>query len=300
MAVRLFHRMAARSAPAVFVCIGPRMQALVEGLFARAQSRRMESPAGAAILLVAGDIPRRAAVALDRIHDQIPPPRETVHWDGCDDPMTELLAAWARLMAGESGEPDRLPDDPPNPWKGHGDHGQGGEGMMGGVPYGRPMAMTGEDPRDGLKLDAYTMRVGPFAPMLPPGLVLELTLQGDLIASARVTEAPFPQPEDANAPRACAARLLRLLGLGPQADRLLRGTAPRSLNAVRALPVGLGAAGTGGDARTRLRGWLEGKPAEGPPPDIPRLLEGREWHEAVVLLNSWPPDTIRQAAEAAR
>src|SRR3546814_20246746 len=85
-------------------------------------------------------------------------------------------------MTGERrSEDDRLPDEPQVAWRGKGDHGQGGEGMMGGKPYGRPMAMTDEDLRDGLALDAYTACFGPFLSVLPPGLMLELTLLGDVI-----------------------------------------------------------------------------------------------------------------------
>src|SRR3546814_18792006 len=71
--------------------------------------------------------------------------------------------------------------------------------MMGGKPYGRPMAMTDEDLRDGLALDAYTACFGPFLSVLPPGLLLELTLQGDVIQSAKVLRAPFAQ-DGADAP----------------------------------------------------------------------------------------------------
>src|SRR3546814_16968041 len=110
-------------------------------------------------------------------------------------------------MTGERrSEDDLLPDEPPVAWRGKGDHGQGGEGMMGGKPYGRPMAMTAEDLRDGLALDAYTACFGPFLPMLPPGLQLELTLQGDVVQSARVRRPPAAQA-GADEPRSEARRV---------------------------------------------------------------------------------------------
>ncbi|BBI65518.1 hypothetical protein HSBAA_PA_1210 (plasmid) [Vreelandella sulfidaeris] len=63
--------------------------------------------------------------------------------------------------------------------EGEGDFGQGGEGMMGGVPYGRPMAMNmQEDISDGLTLDSLTFRLGPFFMAFPPGMAAEVTLQG--------------------------------------------------------------------------------------------------------------------------
>ena len=37
--------------------------------------------------------------------------------------------------------------------------------MTEGTPYGRPMAMTGDD-RDGLTLDQLRLRVGPFTDVL--------------------------------------------------------------------------------------------------------------------------------------
>lgn len=44
--------------------------------------------------------------------------------------------------------------------------------------------------------------------MLPPGLVSKITLQGDIVVSARVKSPPFPQAPEASAPPVCAARLL--------------------------------------------------------------------------------------------
>lgn len=62
--------------------------------------------------------------------------------------------------------------------------------MTGGVPYGRPMAGRAPD-RDGLELDQLEVRVGPFFPAFPAGLVLHLKLQGDLIQEVQVGENPF-------------------------------------------------------------------------------------------------------------
>src|SRR3546814_19198885 len=93
--------------------------------------------------------------------------------------------------------------------------------MMCGKPEGRPMAMTEEDVGDGLALDAYTACFGPFLSVLPPGLLLELTLQGDVIQSAKVLRAPFAQ-DGADEPLRRVARLLRLLGLAGAAERFLK------------------------------------------------------------------------------
>ncbi|MEX2577165.1 MAG: hypothetical protein WD382_10995 [Halofilum sp. (in: g-proteobacteria)] len=119
-----------------------------------------------------------------------------------DDPRPALCDLARGLFRGErDSEPDLLANEPPNPWRGLGDFGQGGQGMMGGTPYGRMMPMPPQaDLRDGLMLDAYTATVGPFLPTLPPGLVLEVTWQGDIIQSARLVRVPFEPPRDAAAP----------------------------------------------------------------------------------------------------
>jgi len=82
-----------------------------------------------------------------------------------------------------------LPDEDPAPWRGVGPYGQGGGGMTGGTPYGRPMAELGPD-RDGLQLDVLPLRVGPFFPHFPPGFSLDLKLAGDVLVEA----APAPNP----------------------------------------------------------------------------------------------------------
>ncbi|APX89177.1 hypothetical protein BV394_05140 [Brevirhabdus pacifica] len=295
--------LAAGAAAPIYPSIGAGMLAEVEQLFASAPGlRRAASPRDAALLLVAGDIPAEARPALDRLHDQLPHPRRTLAWKA-GEPSTQISArlneAWRDLAHGAPSEPDRLPDEPPNPWRGIGPHGQGGKGMMGGTPRGRPMAMTGADIRDGLELDRYTARVGPFAPMLPPGLTLELTLQGDVIVEAHVLSLPFPQPEEADLPALCAARMLRLLGLEGAADRMTRGHAPRAAWIRGAVPAGLGAWPGAGDARDRLDAWLSGRQEGGAPRDPARALPGLEWHEATLLLASFAPGTLRRAlAEA--
>ena len=133
--------------------------------------------------------------ALQRVHDQLPHPRATVAWrpggaaagisvarsvDGSVDAVVAALhAASASVLADPSSSTDDLlPDVDPNEWRGVGPFGQGGEGMMGGTPYGRPMAMTGDD-RDGLALDQLHLTLGPFLDALPAGLLLDVTLQGE-------------------------------------------------------------------------------------------------------------------------
>lgn len=151
------------------------------------------------------------------MHDQLAGPRRTVWWTrddarpgrtavvpdpvvvtatGADDDrmLDDLAAALAReqralLAAPGSGEPDLLPDVPPAPWRGVGPYGQGGTGMTGGVPYGRPVADRAPD-RDALELDQLPLRVGPYFPPFPAGLVLDVRLQGDVVQEALVSAVP--------------------------------------------------------------------------------------------------------------
>jgi hypothetical protein len=59
--------------------------------------------------------------------------------------------------------------------------------MTGGVPYGRPLAQRADD-RDGLKLDQLLVRVGPFLPPWPSGLLLDVRIQGDVLQSVSLPE----------------------------------------------------------------------------------------------------------------
>jgi hypothetical protein len=178
------------------------------------------SPHDADILVLAGEIPagwREAisalfeTVALPRVAIWLRPPWPSTPPDGL--PLTSD-GDWRRTLLDPSAPARQpvLPDEPPSPWRGEGDHGQGGDGMMGGKPYGRPMSMTGPDP-DGLMLGAVATSLGPFFPGLPSGLQIELTMQGDRIhAVDKVTnwydeiETDTPRVSEAFRPAMKAAR----------------------------------------------------------------------------------------------
>jgi hypothetical protein len=201
----------ARSAPArVFAIEGadaPRSAAL---LASDPDIRLVSSPRSATILLVLGVLPAELHEAAQRVHDAMPGMRRTIVWqsakgEGGSEPFVEpvrvfgespnvagvLLDAQRSLISGEvAGEPPLLPDEDPNPWRGIGPFGQGGSGMTGGVPYGRPMAETAPD-RDGLELDQLSVRAGPFFPAFAPGLALDVVLQGDVIHQLSVAPPPY-------------------------------------------------------------------------------------------------------------
>lgn len=320
MAVSGLARLATSAPAAIYPVVGKDGLAAVEDLSLHPAVSLQPTPRHASVLLVSGEIRRGDHPALRRLHDQLPHPRATLWWRTTPAPgfpqaenvegdvarAVELV--WRQLMTGERrSEDDLLPDEPPAAWRGKGDHGQGGEGMMGGKPYGRPMAMTDEDLRDGLALDAYTACFGPFLSVLPPGLLLELALQGDVVQSAKVLRAPFAQ-DGADEPLRRVARLLRLLGLAGAAERFLRAApaqtgdlrilnrALRWSGALHAIPPGLGEI-TGEDVRARLRRWW--KQAQGIASPAPLgdgrlvdLLAGLEWSEAILVANSFEYDRL--------
>ena len=344
MAIGLLRRLAARDPVAVFAAIGRGAVRRVEALALAADVEWVASPRHASVLLVAGDIRADDRQALRTVHDQLPRLRATLWWgaepfDGMsapvtlaasDDPLPHLRELRRRLWAGEcASEPDLLADEPPAPWRGVGDHGQGGKGMMGGKPYGRPMAMTADDLRDGLALDESTVRLGPFLPMLPPGLVLELTLQGDLVQRARMRRRPLATPPAAESAAQAglrhAARLLALLQLGAHAERCRRAQAAlergdavdlpglrralRRSGALVAIPSGLGRCRIGGvesDVRGRMQRWIDAESlaaieASAMEPPWLELLAGLEWQAALIVVNSFTAAQLRlvDAAEDA-
>jgi hypothetical protein len=176
--------------------------------------RLVESPRHAGVLVVAGDIAPDMAPAVRRVHDQVPEPRGVALWscgNGADlfgeeaalfvhgeKGIDEALARLHQAMTDGSRPSSPLfgPRDNPVDWKGTGDHGQGGEGMMGGKPYGRPMAMTGGDIRDGLMLGSLQFELGPFLTWMPPGFRISVTLQGDVIQEIGCKAPRLDHPSD--------------------------------------------------------------------------------------------------------
>lgn len=355
MAIAALRRLAATAPVPVFAAVGAHASDRVADLFVSGELARVASPRHAAILLIAGRVRPDDYKALRQLHDQVPQPRVTVCWGdqalpGFEDaehvlwqtdPVPTLRTLYRALMGGKRlSEPDRLPDEPPAPWRGLGEHGQGGKGMMGGTPYGRPMAMTADDSRDGLALDAFTLTLGPFFPVLPAGLVLDLTLQGDLIEQAKIVRPPLAEADphtlcEGSMPRVLAtrrlrwiARLLEVLELRAWAWRAAslakqaesgRGVSlvplrhcVRRCGVYAAIPKGLGAF-DGTDVRGRLKRWLDeaehalvggtsDASANGPVAvlraDLEKLLRGREWNEAMLVLASFAPDAMREGFES--
>ncbi len=209
--------LAAGAPAAAFVVPGRGARGKVSELRLDARLQFMESPRAATILLLVGEIPRALVSAASAIHDEMPGPRATVWWaagaaaadrssfpdatvlGAGDDVAVALARLQAALLRGEHpSEPDLLPEVDPAPWRGVGPYGQGGKGMTGGVPYGRPLAGRAPD-RDGLELDQLAARIGPLFPAFPPGLVLDFKFQGDIVQEVSVGENPFASGENRGA-----------------------------------------------------------------------------------------------------
>ena len=171
----------------VFAVAGSGMRSAVQDLRLDPGVCVVDTPRAAAILLIAGPTTDADADALARLHDALPHPRATVAWQRDDgDPLPVLRTTFRDLLLGHRGsEPALLPDIDAVAWRDVGPYGQGGTGMTGGTPYGRPMAELGID-RDGLRLDILPVTLGPFFPRLPAGLVLEMKLAGDVVTDVEV------------------------------------------------------------------------------------------------------------------
>lgn len=336
MAIGWLDRLAAGAPVAVFAAVGKDAIERVEDLSLDSGITWVASPRHAEVLLVAGRIRSEDGQALRVVHAQIPGPRKTLWWGSepfdtlasptvvplVEDALPQVLKLRASHL---KKEPDLLPDEPPNLWRGVGPNGQGGKGMMGGVPYGRPMAMTDEDGRDGLQLDQTAVTIGPYLQTWPCGLVLELALQGDVVQHAQVVRTPYGPTngtvEDVSSRLRSAARMLILLQLDGLAERCRRAAAAhecarafdmealraavRRSGAFAALQVGLGACrleGAETDIRSRLCAWLgddAGQPkgaTTGAKPRLSGLLTGLEWNEAMLVVNSFTPHQLRGMA----
>lgn len=122
------------------------------------------TPATADILLVAGLPAPDIADAVEAAWAAIPAPRARAHAAQADDIAAALDVARAELAVTV---PRRHADAIP----------------VGAAQGGLPMADRAQD-RDGLTLDQLHVPLGPLLPDWPAGLVIRLTLQGDVIQRA--------------------------------------------------------------------------------------------------------------------
>lgn len=189
---------------------------------------------------------------------------------------------------------------------GHGDMGHDDMAMAG--PGGIALASGGVD-RDGLRMDVLHLRLGPVLPYWLPGLVLNLSLQGDVVTEATVDSAPgrahgHGQSDDAavSAARRCdaAASVLALAGWRPLAcrarhvrDLLLDSSRPDQdgRDGLRALRRRV--------ARSRLLRWSLRDLAPAAPDLTPQLLRG-DVHARLLRLLTVAEDDVSAGAVSPR
>jgi hypothetical protein len=221
----LLVRLAGGAPVPVFPLAGAGAREHVDALRLRNELALVDAPRAANVLLVAGRLTPALVEPARAVHDQLSHPRAVVAWrpDGVPDALAAttfpdvieasgdvvatIVEAHRGLLTGErSSSPPTCPPAGTEEWRGVGPYGQGGKGMTGGAPYGRPM--TGRAPdRDGMELDQLPVTVGPFFPPFPPGLVLHLKLQGDVVQVCELGDNPYiGETRAAAGPFAAAAR----------------------------------------------------------------------------------------------
>lgn len=151
-------------------------------------------PARAEALLLVEPVPAPISDAVAALRRELPP-------------EVEVLRAPTGLPGQDGTGPPVRRDEA------HDEHGRGGEeghdgghGHGGHHDHGDMMAIVGEPSADGLVMEAIHMAHGPLAPGLPGGLLLDVELDGDVVASCRVeTMLTYPPSEgDPLAPLAAA------------------------------------------------------------------------------------------------
>ena len=214
--------LALRAPVPVFPLVGPGAREAVQELRLDERIELVASPRQANVLLLAGAFGGHLLWPALRVHDELSYPRSTIWWP-LGAPAVRLPAACPNLTIVQGGpevlvaalirchrelllsrrvsDPPIQPDVPPARWRGVGPYGQGGKGMTGGTPYGRPLTGTAAD-RDGLQLDQLRLPLGPFFSPFPPGLVLELKIQGDVVQEAAVNPSMFDAKLSGCVPRA--------------------------------------------------------------------------------------------------
>ncbi|GAA2571239.1 hypothetical protein [Pseudonocardia hydrocarbonoxydans] len=320
------------------------------------------SPADADLLVVCGTPDPGWGDAIERVWAQVPAPRARADVGSADGARDELDRAYHRLRDGTGAglacvspateearaEPGhgtvasahevqahevQVDEVPTHEMSGHGmsehemsEHemsdGHDMHMMHGGEVAGLPMADRAPD-RDGLTLDVLQMSLGPVLPDWPAGLVVHVTLQGDVVQAARVEVVGEPGPAWEGPPAAAAldglAQLLAVCGSSTAArtarrlrDDVLADTVDsavlhrfarrlRRSRTLRWATDGLGRLDDGrpdlaGDATARWLRWLDTAEHGGPAPDagraaaaltaLPGLVEGRELASVRVVVAS--------------
>jgi len=216
---RRLARWAARR-PHVLLAVAPGATAArlaVEAQLLRMGGEQPTSPADADVLLSIGSPGPELDTAIDQVWRQLPGPRararvtEPQQAQDCLRVTLEALQSERDQAADAARRGDEWDEGDPPSDGGHED------GMQ--MPGGLMMADRGPD-RDGLKLDVLRFPLGPVLPDWPAGLVVDLTVQGDVVqeASSRVLPSatdirtPFWHGDGSDCGRRHAASYLDSLG----------------------------------------------------------------------------------------
>ena len=162
------------------------------------------SPTGASVLAGPERIPSELAVAVRHAWDLMPEPRRVeVLGDpfDADVPLAEVLGG---EHSGMGEVDDAGMDHADHGGMEHADHGGMDHADHGGMDHADMMEITGDPSRDGLVMEPTDFELGPLSSALPTGLVADVSLDGDVVASCRV-RATLHAGSDPLAPVAWAA-----------------------------------------------------------------------------------------------
>lgn len=137
------------------------------------------SPERADALLLPEPLPRELVPAAAAAWSRMAPPRHLVTWPA---PLAGVAARDAVEPAHEHGGHEHAEHGShadADPDVGH--HAAGHEG----ADHAAMMEIRGEPSADGLVMERLTFELGPLAAGVPGGIVLELSLDGDVVASCR-------------------------------------------------------------------------------------------------------------------
>lgn len=202
------------------------LRARVEHELARRGWPVAVAPADADVLLVVGSPGTELGSVIDDVWAGVPAPRALVQIARDEDVVSELdravevLGDVAGQRAGASADAAAAEHSGTTRAGQEDETESHGGGME--LPGGLAMADLGDD-RDGLALDRLHVALGPVLPEWPSGLVVDVTLQGDVIqeAGSRFLDADGHEADDVpEAARALnsTARVLALAGwAGPAA-----------------------------------------------------------------------------------
>ena len=166
-----------------------------------------ETVADADVLLVTGSPGPEMGTIIDHTWSQMSQPRARIQIGQTDSIEDALKAARDALTAPAPRPAVAAPssehhDEGHN--EDHGDHGDHDAMSPGGIALAE-----GADDRDGLEMDELHLPLGPVLTHWPVGLVLDLTLNGDVVTAATATQ--IDSPARAHRPDPAAERAARLL-----------------------------------------------------------------------------------------